>query len=463
MTKKQFLSELEIRLSVLNDVEKQDIINEYKDIIEEKIRNGKTIKEAIADFGDIDELTEEILKAYKINPNYNKKENNQTGSSNVSVGLESGIRKVAKKLAVATKQIVDEIKNSNNNNLTMEKVFEIVIKFFILMVILMFLKFPFHVLYNMGVVILDFGNNPIGTIILFAWKMIIWSIYFISCLALIYVFFQTQLKNIDDEKSIKKNKINKTNIQDKQEAILDDNINKKKAEPKHISNTGYILRAIIGITILLPLIFINISLYLGLTIVIYLMIKGIEIYGIFMIVVGLIFIFTNVYYAFSTFIYSKKKTYVFPYIIGIILITIGSLFTFDYISSIEYYDKLPEINANTKTVTYKEQIEGDLIVGSYYNNNVKLLVNKELQDNEVVIDVTYFDDYLSINKDFHHLSNTDKTFIGFYTTNRKGFRKVIIDAMNKLKKRKVYNYQGLFDIDIMVYANENTINKINKD
>ena len=129
MTKKQFLSELERRLNILNDEEKQDIINEYKDIIEEKVRNGKTVAEAIGDFGDIDELTNEILKAYKINPNYDKKNNNETNGSDVLKGLEAGIRKVAQKLAAVTKQIIEEIKNSNNDNLTMEKVFEILIKF----------------------------------------------------------------------------------------------------------------------------------------------------------------------------------------------------------------------------------------------------------------------------------------------------------------------------------------------
>ena len=228
MTKKQFLSELERRLNILNDEEKQDIINEYKDIIEEKVRNGKTVAEAIEDFGDIDELTNEILKAYKINPNYDKKNNNETNGSDVLKGLEAGIRKVAQKLAAVTKQIIEEIKNSNNDNLTMEKVFEILIKFFILMVVLMFLKIPFHILYDTGVVILDFGHNPIGRFIFFTWKMIVWSIYFVSCLALVYVFFQIQLKKLYEEESITQEKKKKTKKNDKQEEILDDNKNLKK-------------------------------------------------------------------------------------------------------------------------------------------------------------------------------------------------------------------------------------------
>ena len=49
MTKKKFLSELEKKLSVLDDSEIQDIINEYRDIIDEKVKHGKTEKEVIED------------------------------------------------------------------------------------------------------------------------------------------------------------------------------------------------------------------------------------------------------------------------------------------------------------------------------------------------------------------------------------------------------------------------------
>lgn len=462
MTKKQFLSELERRLNILNDEEKQDIINEYKDIIEEKVRNGKTVAEAIEDFGDIDELTNEILKAYKINPNYDKKNNNETNGSDVLKGLEAGIRKVAQKLAAATKQIIEEIKNSNNDNLTMEKVFEILIKFFILMVVLMFLKIPFHILYDTGVVILDFGHNPIGRFIFFTWKMIVWSIYFVSCLALGYVFFQTQLKKLNDEQPTKKEKVKKIKNQDKPEEVSNDNINVKKNEIKHTHNITYIFRMLVGVIILLPLLFINICLYLTLAVVIYLLIKGVGIYGILIIIIGLIVIFTNIYHAFSNFIHYKKKTYLFPLIIGMMFITVGSLFTFDYISSIKYYDKLPEIGYSKKTMTYKEHINDDKIVINY-SDDVKLLVDNELRDNEVVIDVSYYDEYVSINKDIYRDSNKETTYIDFHIHDHVHFRKVINDIIEQLKNREIYQYQSLFDIDIVVYVNEKTMNKIKKD
>ena len=41
MTKDKFLRELEKKLSILSEEERKDTINEYRDIIEEKVKHGK--------------------------------------------------------------------------------------------------------------------------------------------------------------------------------------------------------------------------------------------------------------------------------------------------------------------------------------------------------------------------------------------------------------------------------------
>jgi len=66
MNKKEFIRLLEEKLKILEENELKDIINEYKDTIDEKVKHGKSEEEAVSDFGDVDELTKEILKAYKI-------------------------------------------------------------------------------------------------------------------------------------------------------------------------------------------------------------------------------------------------------------------------------------------------------------------------------------------------------------------------------------------------------------
>ena len=70
MNQDKFFKELEKRLDILSEEERNDIINEYKDTLHEKIKHGETEEKAIEDFGSMDELVKEILSAYKINPKY---------------------------------------------------------------------------------------------------------------------------------------------------------------------------------------------------------------------------------------------------------------------------------------------------------------------------------------------------------------------------------------------------------
>lgn len=73
MNKTEFLSQLEQRLLVLNENEREDLISEYAQHIEMKISSGLTEEEAIADFGNFDDLIKELLDAYHLNTEYQTK------------------------------------------------------------------------------------------------------------------------------------------------------------------------------------------------------------------------------------------------------------------------------------------------------------------------------------------------------------------------------------------------------
>ena len=70
MNKKEFLDVMERRLSVLEAQEREDMLSEYEQHIELKMKSGMSEQEAIEDFGDIDSLIAEILEAYHIDPSY---------------------------------------------------------------------------------------------------------------------------------------------------------------------------------------------------------------------------------------------------------------------------------------------------------------------------------------------------------------------------------------------------------
>ncbi|MFQ8584250.1 MAG: DUF1700 domain-containing protein [Holdemania massiliensis] len=70
MSKKEFLEKLEHKLHLLKQDEIQDILDEYSGYIDNKLQEGKTEDEAVADFGNLDDLAREILSAYKIDDKY---------------------------------------------------------------------------------------------------------------------------------------------------------------------------------------------------------------------------------------------------------------------------------------------------------------------------------------------------------------------------------------------------------
>lgn len=474
MTKKKFLSELEERLSVLSDEEKQDIINEYKDIIEEKVRNGKTVGEAIADFGDIDELTKEILRAYKINPDYSKK----SKEGEVLGKIEGGIRKIANVLADITEQIISEVKS---NNITVEKVFEVVIKLFILLIALMFLKWPFHLMHGIGMEILEVGYQPIETILFFIWGTVVWTVYFIVSFSLFFIFIKKEMEThskevtklvkkqktvVKKEKIVVKNEVKENNSAEAKdtEVVVEKETNVKPEKFKGSSLISNIFKVIIGICFLFPLVAINIGLFGAMSIVLYLIVKGIAIYGILIIIIGLIFIFSNLYNIFYNIIISKKKLYIFPFTIGVVLMTFGVLMSFNYFINLSYYDHMPDIKLESKTDTYTRKFKDELNVVNYSSNNkIKLVTDNSLEDNVVRVEATYYNEYIRMEERLNHNRYSDETFMEFYPKTKWRLNKLINRFINDLEKNEVYNYKDLFNIDVTIHANEKTLELINVD
>lgn len=76
MKKEEFLTTLRKNLSVLEEREIQDIVEEYKQHIDMKMKEGLSEEEAIKDFGDLKELTAGILEAYHVKADYNSERKN---------------------------------------------------------------------------------------------------------------------------------------------------------------------------------------------------------------------------------------------------------------------------------------------------------------------------------------------------------------------------------------------------
>ena len=73
MTEKEYLKELKRNLSALKRSDRNSLIEFYKEMIEDKIENGKTEREAIAELEPADAVAKRTLAEYGIEEELSKR------------------------------------------------------------------------------------------------------------------------------------------------------------------------------------------------------------------------------------------------------------------------------------------------------------------------------------------------------------------------------------------------------
>lgn len=153
MTKSEVLSYLEKRLEILNEQERADILAEFSQHIDNKIAAGLSEEEAIHDFGDIDEFIEDILSAYKVNPEYQQKR----------LSFEFVVARFLKKFGKMVNAISDEIINMGLRGLL-----SVLFRFAILVLCLLAVRIPVDMIldlcYRIFGILPDFLAGILGVI-----------------------------------------------------------------------------------------------------------------------------------------------------------------------------------------------------------------------------------------------------------------------------------------------------------
>lgn len=440
MTKDKFLRELEKKLSILSEEERKDTINEYRDIIEEKVKHGKKESEAVKEFGSIDELSKEILNAYKINPDYKSKD--------FVDGAEELIRKGAKKISEVTDDVVDSIKQSDFE-CTTSNVFEIILKVIILLIFLALLKIPIYFASELGSSVFRIGVEPFATIFSWIWKGLIEIVYLGICVLLI-------VKLITDYS--KKNKTPKTNSKVKNTKIEEKTTKENKKVKKNDTFETIVLilvRLFVIFTIIIPLVFVAFLFIVGLVILIYLLCKGIGVYGFLIATLGCLGFIICIIDLIYRGLIADKKIYLYPFLINILLIVIGGVMSISYIFDFEYHDSLPQNRYETKTETFMEDIDKKTSISNYKK---EIIVDNSIEDNKIKAEVTYYPEFVSIEK--HEDTDEDNDYISFVTNEKdttfslnNKYTKMI---MKDIKKKKIYNYNEFNDVKVKIYVNEKT-------
>lgn len=171
MKKDEFLNLLDKKLQVINERERRDIIDEYRTHIEMKMAEGKSEEEAIEDFGDIDELVDDILDAYKINTDRVHGHDFDRKFNNFMDELFDGFKRFV----------------SSFTSFDADDVIKLIFEFLMILIFLFILRIPFEIASSLGSSLLrsivPFG---IGYVLAGIWRIVI-SLAYIAIFIIVLV------------------------------------------------------------------------------------------------------------------------------------------------------------------------------------------------------------------------------------------------------------------------------------
>lgn len=446
MNKKEFLDKLEKKLSILDESERKDILDEYKDTISEKVKHGQSEEEAVADFGDVDELVKEILSAYKIDPDFEGKDEN-TFNKLLSDG-EDLIKKGADKLAKTSKGLASDFKRTNKE-INLSLVFEIVIKIIITIFLIGILRLPFMLIYEVGKGMLDSIFAPFEMIFSFLFGVLLLIVYLSLCVLVIVSLFKGYFKHDDTalEDAHKEEEENKNS-----------EVKEKSSVKKGRSTLGeaiiLIIKIWVVIFIMVPAVFVDLCILFGLCLAIIYLIKGINLFGLGILLLGCLIMCTWFIKLIYGILFKAEKVNVIPLIISIILMMVGGLLFADMIINIDYYDKVPS-NIKKESKVYEYKIDERTVI-SNLNGYTEEIV-KDMKDGEIKVEVDYYKEATKIKIDDYDAGDYRRiAFVNNYTgINPTKF--MYNNFIDNLKDNKIYNYNDVYAFNIKVYGNEKTL------
>lgn len=482
MSKKDFLNKLAKKLSVLDDSERQDILTEYTDTINEKVKQGQTEEEAVKDFGDIDDLVKEILKAYKINPDFDEKD---------EIHDEGILKQSASVIANFSLKLANRFKNANNN-INLSFIIELVIRIFVVLILLLILSGVVTMFGDIGTSMIDNMIDPFGAIVYVFWKAFLLILFIALAILLVIAMFKRYFGPSDNDevtcepiKKDKQNVVNKTSVQ------------------KPVKNNGntlgdvclLIVKIFVIMWVIVPLIFLDCFAIFGLVASIIYLIKGINLIGLVLLLLGGTGLITYLIVLLFSLLFGKGKVNIITPIVSIVLMIVGTVMFISMIFNIDYYDESPiDIKQEVLTKTFNTTEEVLIHYNGYYDydEDIERVVDNNMKDGEFILEATYNKDYFSLNmdetKDYviqqcdddyddydydyddeyeEHRNCIQKKYyhLNVYNSSNEDdfneFKKVYNLVIDNLKDNKWYNYNKMYSGKLKIIANDNTQKLIN--
>ncbi len=449
MTKSEFLKKLKKKIDILEESEVEDILKDYEGFIDEKINQGMSESDAVSSLGNLDEITEELLSAYKIKKTPNKSENIINHFVNQIIDI---IEKII--YAFSHKSLREIIRF----------MFEIVGIFLILFLC----KIPFEIIISLGKNVLydlctSIGGYSFYEIVSGIAKFFIEMIYLIFAIILFIKLFENRYKNSDffDTKEMNRN------VPKKKNEVIKESENKSKA--KEIEHEGLsILDILVNICmfiiksfvffVLIWVIFYIVGMTAAVGISIYLFTLGITYIGFYLGILSLLILGICIFLVLFNFIFNRKNN-----LVALFFTTLGSLIFLGIgigIATIEVaqtqivYDT--ENNQNLEVQTFEYPMKENLVLHNFGTNykiddSLNDLIRVEYKYNPDFVDYHFYEEN-EMYQDFEII--TSRYDVTSFDYNHKIFEQFLEDL--KHKKIQINNY----DLHITVYVSSEVYNQL---
>lgn len=421
----EYIHALEIRLTFLNKEEKEKVLDKYNNIINDKLKEGKTSNEIIKEIGNVDDVIKKECSKRNINYEYYIRSNN----------FDKNVTNISNIISNFIKDIIVVLRTTLLKN-NLSSFLQCIVKIIVLILLFTLFKLPFIVISNFMYYINNIIFYPMHGVFNNISDIFLGIIYLLICITWTLKIFGNYTISQKKETDVKEI---------------------KKSVDKDYNWLNMIVRLLVYFILLIPLSILILASLLLFIFSVYLVLNKVKIVGISILFLSLTFLFSTMFYLIKSSINSTKETKIFPLVISILFFIVGIFTTIVDLSKFKYSANLnsssiKNITENRQITLYDSTNNVEIINGTY-----DLLKDDNLIDNEIRFEVTYYDDYVDVEYKQENGKLIFKSILDSDIDYISKFKSMYKD----IKNGYIFNYSGLNRISVKIYGNENTINRLN--
>ncbi len=484
MNKKEFLEKLEQRLKMLRHDEVVDILEEYGGYIDAKIAEGKTEQQAVADFGSIEELSREILAAYKLSDEYIPK--------NSKLNLDAVTDFLNQTIGYASDFFRNIFAQERPN-----QALSIFLSIMVALLVITVLKLPFLLVEEIGKNLIAFIlPNFLEQVVCAIWIAAVNICYLVAAVLIVLALFKSGFgRDINDlnqdsstgdraQKAPDENTAARS--QGKTQGAPDENRGftrpvfaqgKEREDTKRrdvkknengtaehglegVTNVLLALARLFMFLLLLPAYLLIIALGISFGALAYLLTQGISLFGLTLVLFSLLLMSSVVVGAVTRLIFSEKHraepitgTVIFA---AILLGFGGVLCAFEFVSY-DYIDRAPPTEYRQEIKQYEYATDEGKIILHADGSQMNVESSDTLED-KLKVEVAYDQEHVSADADRSlteggHTQEVTIRYEADMNTHAFFNIKTIYDSViGGLKEKRIYNYGRLFAPSVTVYV-----------